>query len=300
MDNVLGRFTSLVRTVDPRHGSNVFAVIASVVVGAGALIWQLVSGGDDVWQWGLAGLGGAYIAWAIARELDPDQPWSAGIALVASVGFLFIGRPGLILGACAIVALRIVLRPTGNPMTWLDVIGVVALGWAVGLRPSIWPVAIVLIVATLWDLSLPRPGPWRGFLVVFGVAGTTAAAAYLYTEPELGWIRPGLIGWILVAVLVLIGYFTSDAYVPISVGDDTGEPLDDDRLAAARLIALGTGIAIFLWLGNPGLGTAGPVWAAILGAAVGRFLEAPGAEGELIAAEDPQHLLVDDVAEADA
>ena len=56
--------------------------------------------------------GGTFLGWAIARELDPDRPWSAGVAAVLAFVVSFIGDPMLAVAGVALLASRIAVRST--------------------------------------------------------------------------------------------------------------------------------------------------------------------------------------------
>ncbi|MGD2206109.1 MAG: hypothetical protein PVH17_04955, partial [Anaerolineae bacterium] len=57
-----------------------------------------------------------------------------------------------------------------------------------------------------------------------------------------------------------------------SVGDETGEPLDPQRVRAAQVLALLTTLLAAWWDGAAGVVALLPVWAAMLGTALYRLL----------------------------
>jgi asparagine N-glycosylation enzyme membrane subunit Stt3 len=67
-----------------------------------------------------------FAAWALTRELDPDHPWPAAVAMVASfvVGLWFVPAAFVVVAAAA--ALRMISGTVGRSLTPID-LGVFAI-----------------------------------------------------------------------------------------------------------------------------------------------------------------------------
>ncbi|MCJ7725459.1 MAG: hypothetical protein MUP76_03615, partial [Acidimicrobiia bacterium] len=78
------RNSGIGRPIDPRYPSNRFILIVAPLAGLAWRVWKLASEGDWSPAVGRALVAGmaTFLAWAIARELDPDRPWTAGVAAV--------------------------------------------------------------------------------------------------------------------------------------------------------------------------------------------------------------------------
>ena len=86
--------TGIGRLIDLRHRSNRYIVVATFVGGFGTLIWRWSNGLDDVLLWAFRAAAAVFLAWAIGRELDPDETMSAGVATVIVLPLLALGdRP---------------------------------------------------------------------------------------------------------------------------------------------------------------------------------------------------------------
>lgn len=176
------RFTSIGRPIDPAYASN-RAVLWLMPVGAvlfAALRWY-ASGAD-------AGLGSAAItglllvfgAWALARELAPDDNPAAFLATaIAFVAAAFVGSGSLLLVFVALFLVRIVNRSTGlapSPVSRCDVTddildparirGGMLVGWLVALQalfagaiaPVMWACLAAVAVRFLAAALRPTAG----------------------------------------------------------------------------------------------------------------------------------------------
>ena len=133
----------------------VLAVFAGVIGGA----IRLFSGADFL----AAAIGGFYagaavfIAWVLARELDPDLERSAFVgAVLAFFGWLFLGNPAIIPLYLMILSIRMVNRTVGPPLKLGDSVAVfVAVLLAVFLGG--WVYGIIAALAYLLDARLNEP-----------------------------------------------------------------------------------------------------------------------------------------------
>ena len=68
--------TALGRPLDPRYISNVIAVIGALAAGSAFFLFSVVFE-EAVAASPLGAAGAVFLAWAIAREIDPDRNGSA-------------------------------------------------------------------------------------------------------------------------------------------------------------------------------------------------------------------------------
>ena len=266
------RVSGLWRGLYPSIPSNRYAVLASVAAGGVAGIAGLVSG-EGFWEaveWGVIAAGAAFLAWAIAREIDPDDARSAVVALPLALALLVAGRADLVMSTAVLLAARVVVRTTGLSPGPGDLAFLAVVAGFAGLRDGGVVVGAALAAAVAVDASLRRrrPDRWRwaaavGLLVVTIVAGTIAGS-----RP---WEEPSALQWAIAAIG--IGAVLVMPNRPVqSTGDATGAPLSGRRLLLGRGLVAAAGAAVIVAAGGPGIAALGPPWAALVAvAAVGRL-----------------------------
>ncbi|MFT2719327.1 hypothetical protein ACMT4L_04920 [Deinococcus sp. A31D244] len=111
----LVRGSALARPLDFSYPSNRVAAAGS----AGAALLALAFGRP--WAQA-AGVGGAaFLAWATARELDPDHPVTANAALPVAAAVALLGGAGNPLAGLAVLSgVRLIAGTTGEPATSAD------------------------------------------------------------------------------------------------------------------------------------------------------------------------------------
>lgn len=262
--------THLGRPIDPSYASNLYAVAVSAAMGAVLGGGALLTGSDDWFALAFRAGMATFLAWAIGREVDPDDVWAAGIAApLAGVGVL-LGPPDLASTVGVLIALRIVIRPTGHHPTTIDEAGIVVLGAFLGLRIGTWPALLGLAIAAAWDGLLPRPAPRRTFASALLAIGAGMVTAYALGEPDWEWIAPTGGEWAVLAVAVIVAVLALPTAEPRSIADISREPLDRRRLHAGKILGLGMGLAAVAWLGGPGITGSIPLWAAFAGVVLAR------------------------------
>lgn len=262
--------TAIGRPVDPHYPSNVFILVAASLSGVGWMIWKLVSEGD----WGaavarafVAGMV-TFLAWAIARELDPDRPWTAGVAAVLATATIGAGVPSLLVAGAALMATRVTSRTTGLVPLPPDLVVLVGLAAFVGSSEVGLASAVVLAVVLMVDRLLPGGASKASFpagLVAAGVA--VAAAAVWGTIEPTGGIPHG--AELVMVPVAAIGILALGRPRTVSAtGDFSREPLSVLRVRLSRLVALLAAALTFVWMGGPGLTAGSVVWAALAAVAL--------------------------------
>ena len=257
------RFTSIARPVDPAYPTNRALLIVLPVVGllsAGlALVYPTDSGPLSA---ALSGALVAFAAWALTRELAPDDDRAAFVALafawIASVAF---GASEVLLLFVALVLVRVVNRSTGLPLRPWDTLGVLGFcSWA-AFNTEQPLILLIASLAFLLDATLEKPLRWHYF----------AAAACL---PVFVWLLPvdtGLPGsdlsvrdWSLIgasALGIILVVRTNPA--PVSCCDTLPDRLDPMRVNAGLILGWLLGVQALLTHGRSAwLET--PFWACML------------------------------------
>lgn len=279
--NRLSRLTRLARGIDLGVPSNRVVVAGSLAAGAAAAGLALVRGtgaGSAPAAAIQAGLS-IFLAWAIARELDPDSPRSALLAMPAAGAILFTGRPYLagVLGVLLIA--RIALRSTGGFPTLLDLIFLAALAASLARTVPGVPVALVLALALAVNASggpiagpVPQPtthepGPGRSRAGAIVVIVFAAVSAWYFGSLKLSWRVPDAAQW---AVLVLAAGACLMLRIghPVSRDDRNRATLLRTKLVYGTWMSVLAGVLTVAWIGGPAVPALSGLWAALLGVAL--------------------------------
>jgi len=264
------RFTGLGRSVDPSFPTNgAILLLASLALVVGTL---LSVRGDSGWLYGgLLGVNAAvtvFLAWALTRELAPDDEVASFVAAVlAGVTWFALGRQSLLIAAVLLVALRLVNRSTGKATEPIDELLVLPLfafaAWAVS-----WPLGLVGSAAFALDAALPSPlgqverrhhRPMSVLLLALTALRLVAGTPGIQV-PD----RPFVL--LFLAVLAMGAALLYPT--PRSRGDVDGEVLVDARVRSALLLGIFATVAVTLDAGVP-TGDLGLLWCSLAAVVVG-------------------------------
>lgn len=263
----LEELTSLSRVVDPRYPSNrlvlVGAPVAGLAVGAAMLL------GADLGTGSIAAAVGVFLAWAMARELDPDHPASAAIAMPISFALaLLVGPAALLLSTAVLLGLRISAGTVGTPLRPLDTIAIIGLSALLGTSLVGAVGVAVLVVGVLFTEERPQPGI---SIAVLSVMAFSLVA--LVSGIERTWGTPSTAEWAAISLAVVATLLVVPASKPTSATDRHTGTVSRNRVTAARVVC---GLAVLMGLGlTGGAGTASLAAtgaAALTGTAVRRVI----------------------------
>jgi len=262
----------LARAVDFAHLSNVLVVVVSSLVAVAFGIYNLFDGEPLPTPWWAAG-GGVFVAWAIAREIDPDHNMAAAVAMVPVVVFSALARPSLLAGAGLLLAVRLSSGTVGLPRRAIDTTLLVALGVMLGFSGGAIVVVPALIVAVAIHDSTSRSS-----VVVGAAIGGVALISYLAGGTRLDFGPPGPAA---LASVLLIGAALA-VTLPVdrvSSRTDSGDiRLVGWRVGVSRTIAGTTAMFAVVAGGQvDGLATAATIVSSMMGVAVVRILAWQGA-----------------------
>ncbi len=262
--------TGIGRPIDPSYPSNRFVLVATLVAGGIGSIWEVVAAGSfglgAFFGAGIRAGGTVFIAWAIAREIDPDRQTAAVVAVPIALLALLAGPPWLATIAAVMLAGRVAIRTTGVPPTRIDLLVLVGLAAYLGSAP--WGIigALCIGVALFADTLLPRPAHNLNRAAAIAAVLACVAVTMLIGEWP-SWEQPSFGQWTLLGLGVLAAALLP-VEEPRSRTDIRDDPLHHGRLRAARLLALITGVAYAGFAGGPGIAGLAAVWAAFIGAAL--------------------------------
>lgn len=266
--SVLRKVTTLLRLMDFRLASNRFIALATIVLSGIGFGYELYDGGsfgEAVARGAQFGVG-VFLAWAIARELDPDHPGSATAATFAGAALLFTGPPRLGASLALLLVFRIVLRSTGRLPTFVDLIFVAGLAVYCARTPDGLPAAMALGVALVVDSRLPEPAP--SYTLPLGVVialGVIAGGAHFGSFSNV-WTTPSLLQWVCLA-LVAVAVISLRVPAPEST-NDRRRPLNRTRLVSATWLGVWAGVATVFLMGGAAVPGLSPLWAAVVAVAL--------------------------------
>lgn len=261
------RVSALGRMIDIRYASNRFVVAAAGLGGAATLVYRIAADAGDPLLWAFRVAAAVFLAWALARELDPDHPVSAAVAAIAAGPAVALAPPEIGAMAGFIIAVRIIVRSTGMSAHPWELAAVVLFVAYLAAGPAGWPAAIALTWAMWIDGShehIPHP-PSR---IAALVAAAAAIAVAVVTFPtDLTFDRSWPATLVFLAGILAAWLAVNRMTAPVSTGDHDRAPLSPHRLALGRIMAgVGLGLAAVLTRLEPA--AYGPLWTAIVATAV--------------------------------
>ncbi|ADV68322.1 hypothetical protein [Deinococcus maricopensis] len=246
--------SALPRPLDLTLPSNRFALL-----GAGAAVLAARTLGRP-WGHALRAGAGAFCAWAIARELDPDHPGSAGAALTLALAS-GVRQPPDVLGAFTLLsALRLTVCTVGERVTVADSVAVSAQG---ALAGAFAPVGAALaptlaLAGSAGARDALSPPAWTAAAALAGAA--LGRAARRSPQPA-GVLAPALLGGVTLAAALL------PPEQPACRTDNEQHPVDGGRLRLTRAVAV---TCATLDVASGGARRTAPLLAALLAVAARR------------------------------
>ncbi|MEX1093660.1 MAG: hypothetical protein WEF28_10950 [Acidimicrobiia bacterium] len=180
----LYRITRLMRPFDLRSTSSWIGMLGPVVVALGSLGADIATGNSPQFLEAVWASVTAFLAWATARELDPDRPHTATLAMglaamAAIVGFWEIP---LVISAAVLLGLRVLAGTVGGDLKPVDLVVFVGLAVFAGTRIEGWVVVLLLVLGLLdsrphgYLYALPAMligAGLAGYLAEVGLPGAT-------------------------------------------------------------------------------------------------------------------------------
>jgi hypothetical protein len=271
--------TGLARMLDVEHRSNRYVLAVSILGGLSTLIWRWATAAEDPWLWAFQVGAAMFLAWAIGRELDPDDTLSAGLAALVVVPLLALGTPSLASAAAMLIATRIAVRTTGISPHLIDGVVLTAFAAYLGSQEQAWPALGVLIVAIGTDRYAHPPGPVRTLWFAIGMA-LAALVTAIWLAGTSDWIQPTIPEWIVVGGAAVLAFLAIiNTRPPVSTADYHPGELSESRLRFGRVLALFVLVVGIVYVGGPSVPDLTPLWAAVASVTVAHYyrLLGPGA-----------------------
>ncbi len=253
------------RPPDFSYRSNVLVVALSALIAIAYGIAEFLLGLSPASPWWAAG-GASFLAWAIARELDPEHPSSATVAVGVMALLAAVVQPPLLYAFGALTGLRLTAGTVGLPMKTSDCLAAVAIGGVLGLSDASLAAALMLAfgIIVIGAASLTA--------IAVAVASLVAALAVtLVAGFEGQWSGPDGLGVSLAVASTVSLLLTVPARLS-SVKTDVGDgEVSASRVTLARWLAWGGVVLTFAIYGGDGLLATAPLVAGSAGVALLRI-----------------------------
>ncbi|MBT8058039.1 MAG: hypothetical protein HKP16_00740 [Xanthomonadales bacterium] len=235
------RYTSIGRPLDPGYPTNKAVLMLlplAAALGAAAAFMEgqsVVETAGNALNFLLAAFG----AWALARELDPDDQVAAFIAMAFGVlAALIVDSPGILIVFATLGLVRIVNRSTGLEARKSDSLVVMLLVFAVIYLTESPLFGTVAALAFVLDGSLKSPSPHQWFFGLICFGGTVV---YL-VDHDLGLsivsVPDSLFEWLSLLFLMIFGLNTLLMKRVASTGDFGASRLDLSRVRGGMTVGL--------------------------------------------------------------
>ncbi len=261
------RFTSIARPVDPRYPTNLAVLVLVPLVGALAAGVRLYRDGGEVLPYAVTAMLVAIVAWALTRELAPDDDRTAFVAMALALAALFFVEAGSVLILfVALLLVRIVNRSTGLPARSFDSASVAGLTiWAAFTlgQPLL---SLVGALAFAADALLEDGRRWQ---LAPAAACFAAFAMISLTEPFPVAANLAAGEWAFVAVVASAYVLATLGIKHVrSVGDVAGAPLSPMRVRIGMAIGLLVAAQSLVADGGAALSDS-PLWACLVAVPLG-------------------------------
>jgi len=257
-------FTNLGRAFHPvyKHHRWVLWLVASA--GAAAAMASYLRGEEwlAILSFAFNSVLAGLIAWALARELDPDRETVSLLAIpIAAATVISFGAVALLPSAVFIGTARYLIRITASAPRRMEVlvIWLMPLGLMLYYQNAVFGLLTVLTFGLeAYFEKFPRSESRYAAAALFATAGY-AAYAGLPAFTSLG-LLPGLMaGGIGLLVLLKAARMRQ----PQSRSDFNDQPISLGRLRTVMLLSMAIAL-ITMTGGTPGFLLLGPLWAALL------------------------------------
>jgi hypothetical protein len=260
------RISCIGRPVDPAWPTNLAILILSLTVVLVVAGFRLLLGGLTFLPALVTGaLAGAsvFLAWALARELDPDQDLAAFVgALIALPTWELLGSPRFATVLLLLLALRIVNRTVGPAARPLDSIVILSLtGWVAWQGDWVTTFAVFLAFvmdSTLAPVHRPHLAAAGAALALTGVAASRSGFPPIVSDAS--FVSVGALALVLPFLAVV-----AESRSLRTLSDVGAQPLSARRVRSAQALAiLAVSLAVLID-GTEGLAEVSPLWAALVG-----------------------------------
>lgn len=257
------RFSSIARPVDPRYPTNrALLVLLPLLALASAGLTIVLELDGGALSKGLGTMLTCFVAWALTRELSPDDDVAAFVAVaLAWSALLFLDATSVLLPFVALLLVRIVNRSTGLPARPFDTISI--LGVCIWAAISLEQGLILLLAAVAFSLNATLTDPQRHHFLAAGACLTVFAWLLIEAPSFISFELPSL-DWLIVITLAAAYVWAGKQYrAPMSVSDVYSKRLDPVRVRGGLLLGFLLAVQALLTDGRTAWSDT-PIWACVI------------------------------------
>lgn len=266
------KFSSLARPLEPKNKTNL-AVIIIVLLTIVAYSFFHDQDGINLGDRILVALTVAFnlfIAWAFAREIDPDEPYAGFLGMLFTLAaylFNFHAATAFLWLLLLLMLFRITNRTTGLAAKWIDTIAIVLLAGYLSFTID-WIVGLIAGLALWIDFKSREPLIRHGWasIVVFVIAMVS-----LVLDPMPSGFDSNNVWLVTGSVVLFVPYIITSVPV-ITFADATGDKLDNKRVQLTQILALFSLVMFIFWQGVTGFLLLMPLWATMLAVCIFRVI----------------------------
>jgi len=257
------KISALSRPLDMNYPDNRLILFLFAVVFVASISVRVFSGDSLIpgLIWSARAALSVFFAWAITKEIDPDNPGSAVIASFLGISVLFFFKgSGLLIAVFLLAILRMVGRTTGVPLTVLDSVLIMLMGTYL-VYDGKWAYGILMGIAFFMDATLVEPVRrhllFGGTAILIGICGLYMNFTLVGFTSEYRYFALLVLVPFLIVRIIFAG-------TPRSFTDVSGEHLSGERIVGASFLAFFAG-TLALLAGPSEIIATLPLWVAIGG-----------------------------------
>ncbi|WP_305065594.1 hypothetical protein [Methanococcoides sp.] len=230
--------TTLGRKLDLEYPNNRLIIQLATLVTISALVFYLIITKEisSSFVYGIKAGITIFLLWAIAREMDPDHESAAFIPVILTLPHVIIfGLHPIFPLIWFLLLLRLVNRSTGAKAGIIDSLAILSIGAFLTYQLS-WVFGTISALGFFLDGRLSSP--YRGHLIpaVLLLLYSGLALIHEITDVVMDMSLLKIVAF-TVMILLALPLFTNRDTI-ISIGDRTGERLDEQRIKATQLLAV--------------------------------------------------------------
>lgn len=260
------KLTNLGRPINQEYFPNVMIVVVSIITIASGSVYSIISGEVVTYAmiFGFAMGVSVFLCWAISREIDPDNDYSAFVQLPITIwGMLYYGIPNIFAILLILHLMRIVTRSSGLHATWFESIVWFLFGSTL-LYLGDYIAGLAMGAAFILDGLLKNPLKRH---LYFGAASVLLTIIWSYMSGHLSFLQ-NINSWEIITAAVVTFAFIPvilSSGNPVSLLDTEDETFDGRRVQSAQLLLLLTAIGYMVFVGQDGLKLTYPLWTVLIG-----------------------------------
>ncbi|NPE27267.1 hypothetical protein HNV12_04665 [Methanococcoides sp. SA1] len=230
--------TTIGRKLDMGYPNNRRIIHLATLVTISAIMFDFITNKDisASFVYGIKAGISTFLLWAISRELDPDHETAAFIPVIFTLTHVIIfGLHPIFPLIWFLLLLRLVNRSTGAKAGIIDSLAILSIGVFLTYQLS-WVFGMITAFGFFLDGKLSSPYRIHLIPAVILLLFSGLALIHESTDVVMDISLLKIVAFTLM-ILLALPLFTNKAPI-ISIGDRTGERLDEQRIKATQLLTV--------------------------------------------------------------